>query len=148
MGAFDGDYDKLHMNYHNRSPFTCFTDEERKIQKNLSLLGLLCLLFPGTALQKRIRNLVVHHLMYLPRGDGRIAGWIAAKLYYILFWMAKVYIIKTRIYPMKFSFVSAMKNLVYSFWLEHFKRSDESSYKPEPFFQRAPGEVLGGPWQS
>ena len=148
LGVFDGDYDKLHMSYHNKSPFTCFTDQERKVQKNLSLLGLVCLLWPGTRAQKLIRNLVVNHLMYYPRGEGKIINWLVSRIYYTLFWMAKVYIVKTKIYPMKFSFWSAVKNLAYSFKLEYFKRSDEKLYKQESFFNRPPGEVLGGPWQS
>ncbi|MBI4860063.1 MAG: B12-binding domain-containing radical SAM protein [Candidatus Riflebacteria bacterium] len=124
-GTFDGDYSRLHMNYHNLSPFDCFTPREKKLQKNLSLLGLLCLLFPGSRLQRFIRNLVVNHLIHLPRGDGRLENWLMSRVYYVLFWVAKVYLVKTRIYPMRFSLAAALKNLVISFRLELFKRSDE-----------------------
>ncbi|MEK7372552.1 MAG: radical SAM protein, partial [candidate division NC10 bacterium] len=45
-GFFDGDFDKLFFSYQAESPFTCFTPKEALMQKNLSLLGPLCVMFP------------------------------------------------------------------------------------------------------
>ena len=52
-GYFDGDFDKLHMNYQTDSPLNCFSEKEKLMQVNLSLLATVCLLFPS------MRNITV-----------------------------------------------------------------------------------------
>lgn len=104
-GYFDGDYEKLHMSYQSESPLKCFTPKEKLMQNNLSLLSTIVLLFP------RLRNPVINFLIKLP----------LTKFYFVLYYFIKAYLIRYKIYPMKFSFSSIIKNLVQSAKLEHFK---------------------------
>ncbi|MDO8125662.1 MAG: radical SAM protein [Candidatus Brocadiales bacterium] len=114
-GFFDGDYDKLHMSYSTDSPMNCFTEKEKLMQMNLSFLGLLCVMFP------RLRNITINWLIRLP----------LTKLYFLIFYFAKAYLIKTRIYPMKFSLTDFVGNVWYSLSLEWFKRSKEKFHEEE-----------------
>lgn len=110
-GFFDGDFDKLHMNYQTFSPLSGFTDKEKLMQVNLSLLGTVCLLFPST------RNLVVNKLIKLP----------LTKLYFVSYFLVKAYVIKKSIYPMKFSVLDTIRTIYESFILEKFKHKDDQS---------------------
>ena len=108
-GYFDGDFDSLHMSYQSQSPLNCFTPEEKRLQRNLSLLSTVCLWKPS------LRNLIVKRLIKLP-----FTG-----LYFVLYYAIKAYLIKTKIYPMRFSFINAVRGIYESFVLERFKHADE-----------------------
>lgn len=135
IGAFDGDFEKLHQNYQTESPFTCFTPQEKLEQVNLSLLGLVLLIFPSW------RNLVVNHMIKRP--------W--TKVYFVMYYLAKAYLIGTKIYPMRYSAGHILRTIKESFVSELLKHSREEG---EKFYQKRRGlstptsEVLGGPWQS
>lgn len=109
-GAFDGDFDKLHMSYQSLSPLKCFTKKEKELQRNLSLLSTVCLKMPWT------RNLIVNHLIKLP----------LPRLYFMLYYLVKAYLIKTHIYPMKFTFSDTIRGIYESFALENFKHAEET----------------------
>lgn len=133
--AFDGDFEKLHQNYQTESPFTSFTPQEKLEQLNLSLLGLVLLIFPSW------RNLVVNHLIR--------RRW--TKLYFIMYFFAKAYLVGTKIYPMKYSFGHIMRTIKDSFFselLKHSREEGEKFYKKRKGLNAVPSEVLGGPWQS
>jgi radical SAM superfamily enzyme YgiQ (UPF0313 family) len=106
---FDGDFDKLHMSYQSTSPLECFSEKEKLLQRNLSLLSTLCLFMPGT------RNLVVNHLIKLPLTGP----------YFVIYFFIKAFLVKTKIYPMKFSFKETLHGIYESFVLERFKHTDE-----------------------
>jgi hypothetical protein len=108
-GDFDGDYDKLHMSYQSLSPLTCFTDKEKLHQRNLSMLASVCLWKPS------LRGLIVNHLIKLP----------LPRLYFFAYYLVKAYVVKTKIYPMKFSFINTIRSIYESFVLENFKHSEE-----------------------
>ncbi len=108
-GDFDGDFDKLHMSYQSHSPLNCFTPEEKRMQVNLSMLSTVCLWKPS------LRNLIVKRLIKLP----------FPKAYFIMYYLVKAYLVKTRIYPMKFSFFNTLRGVYESFVLENFKHSEE-----------------------
>ncbi|TAN62276.1 B12-binding domain-containing radical SAM protein [bacterium] len=108
-GYFDGDFDKLHMSYQSNSPLNCFTPSEKLLQRNLSLLSTLCLWKPS------LRNLVVNRLIKLP-----LTG-----LYFIVYFFIKAYLVKYRIYPMKFTLINTVRGIYESFVLEKFKHTDE-----------------------
>ncbi|MBI5492183.1 MAG: B12-binding domain-containing radical SAM protein [Deltaproteobacteria bacterium] len=108
-GDFDGDYDRLHMSYQSTSPLNCFTKKEKLLQRNLSLLSTVCLWKPG------MRDLVVNHLIKLP----------FPRLYFLMYYLVKAYVVKTKIYPMKFSLVNTLRGVYESFVLENFKHSEE-----------------------
>lgn len=107
-GDFDGDFDKLHMSYQSASPLKCFSEKEKLMQQNLSLLATVCLWKPS------LRNLVVNHLIKLP----------FTKTYFLAYYLVKAYLVKTKIYPMKFSFVNTVRGIYESFVLEKFKHSE------------------------
>jgi anaerobic magnesium-protoporphyrin IX monomethyl ester cyclase len=110
-GYFDGDFDKLHMNYQTDSPLNCFSKKEKLMQVNLSLLATVCLLFPS------MRNITVKLLIKLP----------LTKLYFVMYYFTKAYLIKTKIYPMKFSILDSLRTFYESFVLERFKHHDDTS---------------------
>jgi radical SAM superfamily enzyme YgiQ (UPF0313 family) len=111
QGYFDGDFDKLHMNYQTDSPLNCFSEKEKRMQVNLSLLATVCLLFPS------MRNITVNLLIKLP----------LTKLYFVMYYFTKAYLIKTKIYPMKFSIFDSLRTFYESFVLERFKHHDDTS---------------------
>ncbi len=113
QGAFDGDFDSLHMSYQAGSPLKCFSRKEKLRQKNLSLLSTVCLMVPA------LRPITVRVLIHLP-----LSG-----LYFCLYYIVKAYIIKTRIYPMKLSMKDSLKSIWESFTLERFKHTAEA-FKP------------------
>ena len=107
-GDFDGDFDNLHMSYQSASPLKCFSEREKLQQRNLSLLATVCLWKPS------LRNLIVNSLIKLP----------LTKVYFLAYYLVKAYLVKTRIYPMKFSFLNTIKGIYESFTLEKFKHSE------------------------
>jgi len=109
QGAFDGNFDNLHMSYQSTSPLTCFTKEEKLKQRNLSMLATVCLWSPS------MRNLVVNKLIKLP----------LPRLYFLAYYIVKALLIKERIYPMKFSIADTARGIYESFVLEQFKHTDE-----------------------
>jgi radical SAM superfamily enzyme YgiQ (UPF0313 family) len=112
-GYFDGDFDRLHMSYQSSSPLGSFTDKERLMQRNLSLLATVCLFWP------RLRNITVRRLIKLP-----LTG-----LYFVIYYVVKAYLVKTKIYPMKFSLKNFITGIYESFVLERFKHYDEPAGK-------------------
>lgn len=135
VGAFDGDFEKLHQNYQTESPFTCFTEQEKLEQVNLSLLGLVLLVFPSW------RNFTVRHLIQ--------RRW--TKLYFVLYFVAKAYLIGTKIYPMRYSLRHILRTIKESFlseWLKHSREEGEKFFERKVNLNAPTSEVLGGPWQS
>jgi radical SAM superfamily enzyme YgiQ (UPF0313 family) len=112
-GYFDGDFDGLHMSYQSSSPLDCFTEKEKLMQRNLSLLTTVCLWMP------RLRYITVRWLIRLP-----LTGF-----YFILYYVVKAYLVKTKIYPMRFSFKNFIMSIYESFVLERFKHYDEPAGK-------------------
>jgi radical SAM superfamily enzyme YgiQ (UPF0313 family) len=108
-GYFDGDFDKLHASYQSKSPLDCFSEREKLMQINLSLLATICLWQPW------LRNITVKWLIKLP-----LTG-----LYFIAYYLVKAYLVKTKIYPMRFSLSNTLRGIYESFILEKFKHFRE-----------------------
>jgi hypothetical protein len=111
------------------------TPQEKLEQVNLSLLGLVLLVFPSW------RSLVVNHLIKLR----------LTKLYFVLYYLAKAYLIGTKIYPMKYSARHILRTIKESFFselLKHSREEGERFYQKRKGLNSPPSEVLGGPWQS
>jgi len=79
-------YDDFGMYYTGGSPLSCFTEKEKNIQKNITTLGTVVLMFPF------LRNVVINYLIYLPYN----------KIYFWMYYAVKASLIKTRIYPFRF----------------------------------------------
>ncbi len=84
-GIFGADYDKIHLSYMFESPLDCFTKREKKIQKNLSLLGTVAVWKPG------LKNLILKYLIYMPNNI----------IYVMVYILVKMYLVKSKIYPFK-----------------------------------------------
>lgn len=135
IGAFDGDFEKLHQNYQTESPFSCYTEEEKLQQLNLSLLALVLLVFPSW------RGITLKYLIQ--------KKW--TKLYFAMYFVAKAYLIGFKIYPMRYSFRHILRTVKESFFTELLKHSrDEGDrfYEKKVNLAAPTSEVLGGPWQS
>ncbi len=102
-------YEDLQMSYMNRSPLNCFSERQKNIQRNLSRLGNLVLTFPF------LRNLIVRHIIY----------WKCSSLFFLSYYITKVYLIKTKIYPIRIRLPDIRRFFIKSFRLERFKLSDE-----------------------
>jgi hypothetical protein len=135
IGAFDGDFEKLSETFQAESPFTCFTENEKMQQLNLSFLGVFLLVFP------RFRTFAMKNLV--PRKLTR--------LYFLAYFLVRGYVLGMRIYPMKYSFRQLLTKVTSSFWREltkHFAEEQKKAHKKKGFLTPQPAsDVLGGPWQ-
>ncbi len=132
-GFFDGDFDKLFFSYQAESPFSCFDSKTALMQKNLSLLGPICVMFPGA---RWLRNLTVKLLITLP----------LTKLYFFPWYLAKGYLNVVRVYPLKLSLPSLARNIWYSIRREWRKRSpNKLMYRKQVRLDRPTVQTLGGP---
>ncbi len=132
-GFFDGDFDRLFWSYQAESPFSCFDARTVLAQKNLSLLGPICVMFPRA---RWLRNLTVNVLMHLP----------LTKLYFFPWYVAKGYLNVFRVYPLELSLPSLLRNVWYSVKREWRKRSpDKLIYRKTVRLDRPMGQTLGGP---
>jgi len=131
-GFFDGDFDKLFYSYQAESPFVCFSAKEVLMQKNLSLLGPLCVQFR----QQWLRDLVVKVLVKLP----------LTKLYFFPWYLAKAYLNVFRLYPLKLPLWSVLVDFGYSIRREWRKRApNKSLYRNRQRLDRPTTRTLGGP---
>lgn len=136
MGAFDGDFEKLHSSYQSKSPLTCFTEYEKDVMQNLTLIGTFLALFWGSrnramfALAKPLTKLFVGHLSRITR------PWVQ-KLFLWLYTISQVYMHRTRIYPSKYTFRENIK--FYLDMVQHIFRKKEKKWQPPKKM------ILGGP---
>lgn len=137
VGAFDGNYEKLHASYDTTSSFTCFTDREKRIQDNLSFLGQVCAVCPW------LWPITKKTLIYLP----------LTPLYWFAFLIAKTYVVKRYIYPMKFNlrnvFRTAWRILIVEYKKFFRGSSKETFYKKRKgiMAQATPTDILAGRWE-
>lgn len=132
-GFFDGDFDRLFFSYQAESPFSCFTPKEALQQKNLSLLGPICVMFPRA---RWLRDLTVKILIHLP----------LTKLYFFPWYLAKGYLNIFRVYPLRLSLPSLVRNVWYSVQREWRKRSpDKLMYRKAVRLDQPTVRTLGGP---
>ena len=115
------------------SPFSCFDAKTARMQKNLSLLGPICVMFPGA---RWLRDLTVKLLITLP----------LTKLYFFPWYLAKGYLNVVRVYPLKLSLPSLARNFWYSIRREWRKRSpNKLTYRKQVRLDRPTVQTLGAP---
>ena len=134
IGAFDGDYEKLHETFQSESPFQCFTEDEKMQQLNISFLGVFLLVFP------RLRNFAVKHLVKRP--------W--TRFYFLLYFLVRGYVLGVRIYPMRYSFRQLFGKVRASFVREltkHFADEGRKFNRKHGLVLAPSSDVLGGPWK-
>ncbi|MGE5346357.1 MAG: B12-binding domain-containing radical SAM protein [Acidithiobacillales bacterium] len=130
-GAFDGDFEKLNESFQSGSPFSCFSEQEKMEQLNVSYLGPVLLVFP------RLRNFAVQHLVRRP--------W--TKLYFLMYFFVRAFLMGRRIYPLHYSAGQLLARVRASFAREVAKRFPERARKRKKFLLAPASNMLGGPWK-
>lgn len=103
-GFFD-----MHQSYQTESPLNCFTPLEKRMQRNLTMLGPVAVRFPS------LRNIIVNHLIKLPTNP----------LYFMAFDLNKATGYMKYIYPMERSWKDYAGVVYKSFKKNWFKRMGE-----------------------
>jgi len=148
-GWFDGDYDKLHHSYQNRSPFNCFEEGEKAVQQNLALMGPVATFFSGSSYAWiRMFTKPVAWLLFSPMSHVTWAP--VTRLYRWMYSVSKTYIYQERIYPMKRSWRERLHDFMDAANLDLFKqfqkRRISDNNRPGPLLRdKRPGQTLGGP---
>lgn len=143
IGAFDGDFNKLHASYQEVSYLDCYDDEYKKVMHNYELLGSFCSLFSGSRnflmrfLDPFIQKLCLDYL-------AEIKSPKATKFYGWLYTISKTYIHYTRIYPVQYSFREKWRFFSQMAGLDFWKQFKKKKNKPLRRSERA-GQTLGGP---
>jgi radical SAM superfamily enzyme YgiQ (UPF0313 family) len=140
-GDFDGNFAKLHASYQTKSPLTCYTDKERTVIQNMSLLGTFLTLFAGSRnplirlLDRPMRILCLDYLAHIenPR---------ATRLYLWLYATTKAYLHRKRIYPIRYSLKERFRFYRQMWALDFWKQA--RAKKPQHRNER-PAQFLGGP---
>jgi hypothetical protein len=139
-GWFDGDFNKLHASYQNRSPLSCFSEHEKTVQQNLALLATFCMFFSGSrnkilnAISPFVAKICIDWLVDVP------FAW-TTRLYEKLYTLSKSYMHETRIYPMR----RTLREKIL-FYLEMAKLDLWKQFGNQPLFRDTrPGQTLGGP---
>lgn len=143
IGAFDGDFKKLHESYQEKSYLDCYDEKYKCVIQNLALLGSVCAVFTGSRnrivrfFDPFVQKLCLNYLVEIthPR---------ATKFYGWLYTISKTYIHYTRIYPIKYSFREKLRLFGQMSKLDFFKQFKERKNKPLRRSERL-GQTLGGP---
>lgn len=143
IGAFDGDFRKLHESYQEKSYLDCYDPEYKCVIQNLALLGSFCAIFTGSRnrvmrfLDPFVQKLCLDYLVEITHPK-------ATKFYGWLYTISKTYIHYTRIYPIRYSFKEKLRLFWQMMSLDFFKQFKERKKKPLRRSERL-GQTLGGP---
>lgn len=151
IGAFDGNFSKLHESYQEVSYLDCYDPEYKKVMHNLALLGSFCALFSGSRnfimqwLDPLVQKICLDYLAEITHPKAtRFYGW--------LYVISKHYMHTNRTYPMKTSFRERFRFFRKLVELDFFKQFKERKKKPlrqaqgKPLHRsKRPGQTLGGP---
>ena len=110
----EGFYD-MHMSYHDESPLNCFTPMEKRMQRNLTMLGTVAVRFPI------LRNLIVNHLI----------KWPTNTLFFIVFYLTKTTAYMKHIYPIGYTVKDYLRIIPQSLKLDWFKRMEGKRWKSQ-----------------
>lgn len=115
-GFYDSEnFSNMHMSYHDASPLNCFTPKEKRMQRNLTLLGTVATRFPWT------RNLIVNHLIKLPPNS----------LFFTAFYLTKLTQYMKHVYNLDYTFKDYLRVIPQSLRLDWFKRMGGERWKNE-----------------
>lgn len=108
----EGFYD-MHMSYHDESPLNSFTPKEKRMQRNLTMLGTVAVRFPS------LRNLIMNHLI----------KWPTNPLFFMAFYFTKTTGYMKHIYPIGYGVKDYLRVIPQSFKLDWFKRMKGKKWK-------------------
>ena len=109
LGMYTPDYETMHTSYQFISPLNCFNDEEKRLQRNLALLGSVALVMP------RLRNLIVRRLLRLP----------PHRFFTFLYFLVKQYAFRRKIYVTKTSLWNSVRIFVRSLRQDIFRHTPD-----------------------
>ena len=104
-------FSEMHMSYQYESPLNCFTPMEKRMQRNLTMLGPVAVTLPW------MRDLIVNHLIKRPTNSA----------YFTAFSLNKSLRYMRHIYPLNRGLNEYLKVVYNSFRKNWFKRMDEKS---------------------
>ena len=141
IGAWDGDFAKLHESYQEKSYLSCYDEKYKCVIQNLALLGSVCAIFSGS------RNFIMRRLD--PWAQKLIFNYLveithpkATKFYGWLYTIVKTWQHYTRIYPIKYSLGEKFRFFKQMSGLDFFKQFKKR--RPLHWAERL-GQTLGGP---
>ncbi len=151
IGAFDGDFNRLHASYQNVSYLSYYDDEYKKVMHNYELLGSFASLFSGSRnpIMRFFEPLILKICFdYL----AEITSPKATKFYGWLYTVSKTYLHYKKIYPIKYSLIEKFRFFKQMSGLDFWKQFKERKNRPlwqvrGKSLRRAerPGQTLGGP---
>jgi radical SAM superfamily enzyme YgiQ (UPF0313 family) len=111
----EGFYD-MHMSYNDESPLNCFNKKEKKLQRNLTMLGPIAVRFPI------LRGLIVNYLIKLPPNP----------VFLTLYDINKQTAYLKNVYNYKHSPINLVKTILQTFKLDWFKRMGGERWRKTP----------------
>jgi len=141
-GDFDGDFDKLHASYQTKTPLTCFTDYEKEVIQNLTMLATFLTLFWGSwnrfmqLLAKPMTNLFIGRL-------SRITHPRVQRIFLWLYIVSKAYMHRTRMYPIRYTLREKIRFYLEMIQLDIWKKEK----RRKKLVSKDPNRklILGGP---
>ena len=109
MGFYEPNYQEMHTSYMFKSPLSCFTKREKNAHMNISVLGPVVVVFP------RLRNLIVHYLIYIRHNPS----------FTFIYYLIKMYILRKKIYITKANFLVSLHIFFRSLKQEWFRHEDK-----------------------
>ncbi len=144
IGAFDGDFEKLHASYQEVSYLDCYDDEYKKVMHNYELLGSFLALFAGSRnpvmqwLNPYMQKLCLDYLAKITNPNViRFYGW--------LYTVSKAYMHMTRIYPMAYNLRERWRFFKQMSGLDFWKQFKERKKPKLVLRSERAGQTLGGP---
>jgi len=112
MGLYSPVYSHMHTSYQNYSMLSSFSDTEKRVQRNLGVLGPVAAAFP------RLRNLILNHMAY----------WPYNQFFVFMYWVVKSYVLRRKIYYTKTNLWQSLRIYARSFKQEFFRHTREKDY--------------------
>jgi len=110
-GIYEPDYGSMHTSYMYSSELKCFSKREKNTQQNIAELGAVAVIFPV------FRNLIVRYLIFWPHN----------KLFILVYWAVKMYVIRNRIYVTKTTVLKSLQIYFRSLIQEVFRHTKEKT---------------------
>ena len=109
MGMYTPDYETMHTSYQYISPLNCFTEKEKKLQRNLALLGSVAIVLP------RLRSFIVKYLFPLKPN----------RLFTLFYFLVKHYTLRKKIYTTRTSLLNQLKIFARSLRQDIFRHTED-----------------------
>ncbi|MFA5356963.1 MAG: radical SAM protein [Candidatus Omnitrophota bacterium] len=110
MGFYNPDYKNMHTSYMYKSPLSCFSEKEKNIQMNLSVLGSVAVVLP------RLRNLIVRRLIFFRH----------SRFFTLAYYLLKMHVIRNKIYVTRTTFLESLRIFIRSLRQEWFRHENKS----------------------